>query len=117
MHERQTERRYEAGTTGLINSSSNPNDVTIHTFVPFAEAVRFSFDGTENLSWTSTADGCGSSFPVVFTRWYSANSNCTGSITVDAAVNGIVHRDLYWSTEVKKLTLWTQIQASLSLVQ
>ena len=94
MHERHTERRYGAATTGPINSSSNPNDVTIPTFVPFAEAVRFSFDGTEKLSWTSTADYGGSSFPVVLTRWYSANSNCTGNITVDAAVNGIVHRDL-----------------------
>jgi hypothetical protein len=94
MHERHTERRYGAATTGLINSSSNPNDVTIPTFVPFAEAVRFSFDGTENLSWTSTTDYGGSSFPVVFTRSYSVNSTCTGNITVDAAVNGIVHRDL-----------------------
>jgi hypothetical protein len=85
---------YGAGTTGLINSSSNPNDVTIPTFVPFAEAAHFSFDGAGNLSGTSTADYGGSSFPVVFNGSYSVNSNCTGNMTVDAGVNGIVHRDL-----------------------
>jgi hypothetical protein len=85
---------YGAGTTGLINSSSNPSDVTIPTFVPFAEAASFSFDGAGNLSGTSTADYGGSSFPVVFTGTYSVNSNCTGSMTVDAGVNGIIHRDL-----------------------
>ena len=34
---------YGAGTTGLINSSSNPNDITIPTFVPFAEVVHRAF--------------------------------------------------------------------------
>src|SRR3981081_781607 len=57
---------YGAGTTGLINSSSNPNDVTIPTFVPFAEAVHFIFDGGGNISGSSTADFGGTSFPVTF---------------------------------------------------
>ena len=39
---------YGAGTTGLINISSNPNDIKIKTFVPFAEAVYFLFDGHGN---------------------------------------------------------------------
>lgn len=85
---------YGAGTTGLINSSSNPNDVTIPTFVPFAEAVRFSFDGAGHLSGTSTADYGGSSFPVVFTGTYTVTSQCTGSMTVNAGANGIIHRNL-----------------------
>ena len=85
---------YGAGTTGLINSSSNPNDVVITTFVPFAEAVHFIFDGAGNISGTSTADYGGSSFPVVFTGSYAVNSNCTGNMTIDAGVNGIIHRDL-----------------------
>src|ERR1017187_9751534 len=85
---------YGAGTTGLINNSSNPNDITIPTFVPFAEAVRFVFDGAGNLSGTSTADFGGSSFPVTFTGTYSVKPNCTGNLTVDAVANGIIHRDL-----------------------
>src|ERR1700694_91018 len=39
---------YGAGTTGLINSSSNPNDVTIPTFVPFAEAAISSLMAAAN---------------------------------------------------------------------
>jgi hypothetical protein len=53
---------YGAGTTGLINSSSNSNDVTIPTFVPFVEAVHFIFDGNGKFSGTSTAD-YGALFP------------------------------------------------------
>jgi hypothetical protein len=34
-----------ATSTGLINSSSNSNDPTIPTFVPFAAAVHFVFAG------------------------------------------------------------------------
>lgn len=45
---------YGAGTTGLINSSSNPDDITIPTFVPFTEATSFLFDGHRNLSGAST---------------------------------------------------------------
>jgi hypothetical protein len=75
---------YGAGTTGLINISSNPNDIKIKTFVPFAEAVYFLFDGHGNLSGTSTADFGGFVSPVTF----------TGTYTVDAGANGIVHRDL-----------------------
>jgi hypothetical protein len=32
---------YGAGTTGLINTSGNPNDIRIRTFAPFAEAAYF----------------------------------------------------------------------------
>ena len=85
---------YGAGTTGLINTSGNPNDIRIRTFAPFAEAVYFLFDGHGNLSGTSTADFAGSVFPVTFTGTYTVNSNCTGSLTVDAGASGIVHRDL-----------------------
>jgi hypothetical protein len=85
---------YGAGTTGLINSSGDPNDIRIGTFVPFAEAVYFLFDGHGNLSGSSTADFGGSAFPVTFTGTYTVNGNCTGSLTVDAGASGIVHRDL-----------------------
>jgi hypothetical protein len=85
---------YGAGTTGLINSSSNPNDVTIPTFVPFAEAVHFVFDGHGRFFGTSTADYGGTIFPVTFTGTYSVKQNCTGSLTADAGDNGIIHRAL-----------------------
>ena len=85
---------YGAGTSGLINSSGNPNDIRIRTFVPFAEAVYFAFDGHGHLSGSSTADYGGFIFPVTFTGTYTVNENCTGSLTVDAGSNGIVHRDL-----------------------
>jgi hypothetical protein len=85
---------YGAGTTGLINTSANPNDIRIRTFVPFAEAVYFLFDGNGNLSGSSTADFGGLISPVTFTGTYTVNANCTGSLTVDAGASGIVHRDL-----------------------
>jgi hypothetical protein len=84
---------YGAGTTGLINNSSDPNDFTIGTFVPFAEAVRFVFDGGGKVSGSSTADFGGSSFPVTFSGTYSVKPNCTGSLAVNAG-GSIIHRDL-----------------------
>src|SRR3979411_1682017 len=71
---------YGAGTAGLINSSSNANDITIPTFVPFAEAVHFVFDGRGKFSGSSTADYGGTSFPVTFTGTYSVKADCTGSL-------------------------------------
>ena len=50
---------YGAGTTGLINSSSNPNDVTIPTFVPFVEAVHFVFDGPKIMEVRSARQAWG----------------------------------------------------------
>jgi hypothetical protein len=85
---------YGAGTTGLINSSSNSNDVTIPTFVPFVEAVHFVFDGNGKFSGSSTADYGGTIFPVTFTGTYTVRPNCTGKLTADAGNNGIIHRDL-----------------------
>ena len=85
---------YGAGTTGLINSSSNSNDITIPTFVPFVEAVHFIFDGNGKFSGTSTADYGGIIFPVTFTGTYTVKANCTGKLTADAGANGIIHRDL-----------------------
>jgi hypothetical protein len=85
---------YGAGTAGLINSSSNSNEVTIPTFVPFGEAVHFVFDGHGKFSGSSTADYGGMIFPVTFTGTYSVKANCTGSLTADAGSNGIIHRDL-----------------------
>jgi hypothetical protein len=85
---------YGAGTTGLINSSSNSNDVTIPTFVPFVEAVHFVFDGNGKFSGSSTADYGGTIFPVTFTGTYLVRPNCTGKLTADAGDNGIIHRDL-----------------------
>lgn len=85
---------YGAGTTGLINTSGNPNDIRIKTFAPFAEAAYFLFDGQGNLSGSSTVDFAGFVSPVTFTGTYTVNANCTGSLTVDAGSSGIVHRDL-----------------------
>jgi len=85
---------YGSGTTGLINTSSDPNALTIPTFVPFAEAAYFHFDGHGGLSGTSTADFGGLVSPVTFIGTYTVNPNCTGSLTVNAGANGTVHRDL-----------------------
>jgi hypothetical protein len=85
---------YGAGTTGLINTSGNPNDIRIRTFAPFAEAAYFIFDGHGNLSGSSTVDFAGFISPVTFTGTYTVNANCTGNLTVDAGASGIVHRDL-----------------------
>ncbi len=84
---------YGTATTGLINNSSNPNDFTIATFVPFAEAVRFVFDGRGKLSGSSSADFGGSNFPVSFTGTYSVKPDCTGSLTADIG-GSLIHRDL-----------------------
>jgi hypothetical protein len=78
----------------LINSSGNPNDVTIPTFVPFVEAVHFVFNGDGRMYGKSTADYGGTIFPVTFTGTYLVKPNCTGSMTVDAGANGLIHRDL-----------------------
>jgi hypothetical protein len=85
---------YGTGTTGLINSSSNANDVTIPTFVPFAEAVHFVFDGNGKFFGSSTADYGGTTFPVTFKGTYLVRPNCTGKLTADAGYNGVIHRDL-----------------------
>ena len=85
---------YGASTTGLINSSSNPNNITIPTFVPFAEVVHFISDGGGKISGSSTADFGGTSFPVTFRGTYSLKTNCTGNLTINAGANGIIHRDL-----------------------
>lgn len=85
---------YGSGTTGLINNSSNPNDITLPTFVPFTEAVHFVFNGRGSVSGTSTADFGGTSFPVTFQGTYLVKPNCTGNMTINAGDNGIIHRDL-----------------------
>jgi hypothetical protein len=83
-----------ATATALINSSGNSNDGAIPTFVPFAAAVHFVFDGHGKFSGSSTADYGGTILPVTFTGTYSVKPNCTGSLTADAGSNGIIHRDL-----------------------
>ena len=85
---------YGAGTSCLINTSGDPNVLTVPTYVPFAEAAYFHFDGHGSLSGTSTADFGGLVSPVTFTGTYAVNPNCTGSLTVDAGPNGTIHRDL-----------------------
>ena len=94
---------YGAATAGFINSSSNPNDITIGTFVPFAEAVHFNFDGRGNVSGSSTADYGGQSFPVTFTGSYSVNPNCTGSATFNLGDDNLVHRNLVIVAEGKEV--------------
>ena len=85
---------YGAGTSGLINTSVDPNALTVPTYVPFAEAAYFHFDGHGSLSGTSTADFGGLVSPVTFIGTYAVNPNCTGNLTVDAGANGTIHRDL-----------------------
>jgi hypothetical protein len=71
LHQRHLARRTWSGHHSLINSSSNSNDVTIPTFVPFAEAVHFVFEGHGKFSGSSTADYGGTIFPVTFIGTYS----------------------------------------------
>lgn len=85
---------YGAGTTGLINSSSNANDITIPSFVPFAEAAYFLFDGHGNLSGSSSVTFGGIVSAVTFTGSYTVNANCTGSMTVETSDGDSVHRNL-----------------------
>lgn len=85
---------YGAGTTGLINSSSNANDITIPTFVPFAEAAHFLFDGRGNLSGSSSVTFGGIVAPVTFTGSYTVNADCTGSLTAETSDGDTVHRNL-----------------------
>ena len=42
--------RYGDAVSGFINNSTNPNDVTIPTFVAFAEEAFYDFDGRGNIS-------------------------------------------------------------------
>jgi len=45
-----------SGTTGLINSSSDPSAITIGTFVPYAEVALFKFDGRGSFTATAQPD-------------------------------------------------------------
>jgi len=86
---------YGAGSNGLVNTSSNPNDIRIKTFAPFAEAAYFFFDGQGNVSGSVTLNYAGSVFPLTFAGTYTVNANCTGSYTIDFGSQfGITHRDL-----------------------
>jgi len=86
---------YGAGSTGLLNTSSNPNDIRLKTFAPFAEAAYFLFDGQGNVSGSVTLNLAGSVLPATFTGTYTVNANCTGSYTIDFGPEfGIAHRNL-----------------------
>jgi hypothetical protein len=87
---------YGSGTTGLINSSTDPNAITIGTFVPYAEAALFSFDGRGNLSAQAQPDFGGQIPPLqTATGSYTVDpATCTGTITLNISGGGVLHRSL-----------------------
>ena len=92
------EGRYGSATTGLINSSRSPSDFTIPTFVPFAEAAFFTFDGHGSISGASTTDFGGqidpSATPTPATGTYSVDSStCTGKLTINVPGGPTFHRN------------------------
>ena len=87
---------YGSGTTGLINSSPDPNAITIGTFVPYAEAALFTFDGHGNLSAQAQPDFGGQIGPLTTaTGSYTVDrATCTGTMTLDISGGGVLHRSL-----------------------
>ena len=91
--------RYGYAVSGFINSSNNPSDVTIPTFVPFAEEAYFDFDGRGNISGASVPNFGGQIDPSLtaspFTGTYLVDSStCTGTLTINASVGATFHRSL-----------------------
>lgn len=87
---------YGSGTTGLINSSSDPNAITIGTFVPYAEAALFTFDGRGNLSGQAEPDFGGQIGPLgTATGNYTVDGvTCTGTMTINISGGPVLHRSL-----------------------
>jgi len=81
---------YGSGTTGLINSSSDPNAVTIGTFVPYAEVTLIKFDGKGSFTATAQPDFGGQiSPPNPATGSYTVDSSiCTGTMTINITGGG-----------------------------
>ena len=87
---------YGSGTTGLINSSSDPNAITIGTFVPYAEVALFKFDGKGSLTATAQPDFGGQILPPnPATGSYTVDSpTCTGTMTINITGGGVINRSL-----------------------
>src|SRR5215469_4423770 len=87
---------YGSGTTGLINSSSDPNAITIGTFVPYAEVALFKFDGRGSFTATAQPDFGGQILPPnPATGTYTVNpSDCTGTMTINISGGGSINRSL-----------------------
>jgi hypothetical protein len=91
--------RYGYAVSGFINTSNNPGDVTIPTFVPFAEEAYFDFDGRGNISGASLPNFGGqidpSVAPSAFAGTYLVDSStCTGALTINASFGATFHRSL-----------------------
>jgi len=100
--------RYGYAISGLINNSSNPNDVTIPTFAPFAEEAFFDFDGHGNISGASLPNFAGqidpSVTPVTFTGSYTVDSStCMGTLTINASVGATFHRSMIILDEAEEI--------------
>lgn len=87
---------YGSGTTGLINSSSDPNAITIGTFVPYAEVASFKFDGKGSFTATAQPDFGGQiGPPTPATGSYTVDSSaCTGTMTINITGGGVINRSL-----------------------
>lgn len=91
--------RYGYAVSGFINSSNNPNDVTIPTFVPFAEEAYFDFDGHGIVSGGAIPNFGGqidpSITPSTFTGTYTVDSStCLGTLTINTPFGATFHRSL-----------------------
>jgi hypothetical protein len=100
--------RYGYAVSGFINNSSNPNDVTIPTFVAFAEEAFFDFDGRGNMSGASIPNFGGqidpSATPIPFTGSYTVDSStCMGTLTINASIGATFHRSFIILDDAKEI--------------
>ena len=86
--------KYGSATSGLFNSSNDPNAITIPTFIPFAEVALFMFDGKGNLAGQVQPDFGGQIPPLgSATGTYAVDrSACTGTMTINASTGITFHR-------------------------
>jgi hypothetical protein len=87
---------YGSGTAGWINSSSDPNAITIGTFVPYAEVASFKFDGQGSFTATAQPDFGGQILPPnPATGTYTVDSStCSGTMTINIPGGGTINRSL-----------------------
>ncbi len=67
---------------------------TVLAVGPVAQVGRQTFDGEGNTAGTGTISANGNIFRGTFTGTYTVNPDCTGSLTFEESVLGVVHADV-----------------------
>ncbi len=67
---------------------------TVASVGPVAQVGRQTFDGEGNTAGTGTISANGNILRGTFTGTYTVDPDCTGSLTLDFSVLGVVHSDL-----------------------